>query len=259
MFKQRGEYDRMRKKLTLALVIVLFMFSMTKTPQASGYSSDIVVGATIEWRVDAAPNAAFNMFYTGGGDWIAQNGSSMVLNILNVGEDVEGRLELGNVTVIANDTEIAKDLTLGVWGTPTEWWPGLIVDVGQFNIESLNATAFSSAERVSGNYLNGTMTSHYDNISVGNVLMECIVFDYEQDPSGFGESQVTHLAYSLGSGLLVEASTSYSFGVPYYLEINLVEAGLPPVNPISEFIPIILAGALLAVVVIVYVLIRSRS
>lgn len=234
------------------------MFSMTKTPQASGYSSDVVVGSTIEWRVDAAPNDAFNMFYTGGGDWVAENGSSMVFSILNVGEDVGGRLEFGNVTVLANDTEIAKDLTLGVWGTPTEWWPGLIVDVGQFSIESLNATAYSSAERVSGNYLNGTMTSHYENISVGNVLMECIVFDYEQDPSGFGEPQVTQLAYSIGSGLLVEGSTSYSFGVPYNLEISLATS-LPPVNPISELYPVILAGAILAVVVIAYVIMSRRN
>lgn len=142
----------MRKRLTLVLVIALFMFSMTKTPQAAGYSSEIVIGSTMEWRVDVSPNDAFNMFYTGGGDWVAENGSSMTLSILNVGEDVGGLFELGNVTVLANDTEIAKDLTLGVWGTPTEWWPGLIVDVGQFSIESLNATAYSSAERVSGNY-----------------------------------------------------------------------------------------------------------
>ncbi len=249
----------MNKKLTLVLVIALFMISTTKTPQASGYSSDIVIGSTIEWRVDAAPSAAFNMFYTGGGGWIAENESSMTLTIENVGEDVGGLFEIGNVTVVANDTEIAKDLTLGVWGTPTEWWPGLIVDVGQFSIESLNATAFASAERVAGNYLNGTMTSHYDNFSVGNVLMECIVFDYEQDPSGFGEPQLTHLVYSIGSGLLVEASTSYSFGIPYNLEISLVDSSLPPVNPISELYPVILAGALIAVVVMVYVIVSRRS
>ncbi|MBY8997637.1 MAG: hypothetical protein KGD60_07890 [Candidatus Thorarchaeota archaeon] len=249
----------MRKKLILVLVVALFMFSMTKAPQASGYSSEIAIGSTIEWHVDGAPNDAFNMFYTGGGDWVAENGSSMTLSILNVGEDVGGRFELGNVTVIANDTEIAKDLTLGVWGTPTEWWPGLIVDVGQFSIESLNATAYASAERISGNYLNGTMTSHYENISVGNVLVECIVFDYEQDPSGFGEPQVTHLAYELGSGVLVEGRTSYSFGVPYNLEISLVGTGTPIVTPISELYLVLLTGALIAVVIVVYVIISRRS
>jgi len=246
----------MRRRM-ISVIIVLFMLSII-TPQASGYSSEIKIGAGIEWRIDTAPSDAFNMFYTGGGNWLAENGSSMKLSIYNIGEDVGGLLEIGNVTVIANDTEIAKDLTLGVWGTPTEWWPGLIVDIGEANIASLNVTAFASAERVSGNYLNGTMTSHYDSISVGNVLMECIIFDYEQDPSGYGEPQVTHLAYSLGSGVLVEASTSYSFGVPYNLEISLVVVSLPIVDYVLQQLPLILAGSLLVVVVLAYVILSRR-
>ena len=93
---------------------------------------------------------------------------------------------------------------------------------------------------------------------MGTVLTECIVFDYEHDPSGFGEPQVTHLAYALGSGVLVEASTSYSFGVPYILEISLVEVSLPTVNLPLEQLALILAGSLIAVVIVVYV-IRNRS
>jgi len=246
----------MRRRM-ISVIIALFMLSII-TPQSIGYSSEIAIGAGIEWRIDTAPRDAFNMFYTGGGNWLAENGSSMTLSIHNIGEDVGGLFEIGNVTVIANDTEIAKDLTLGVWGTPTEWWPGLIVDTGEANIASLNATAFASAERVLGNYLNGTITSHYDSISVGNVLIECIIFDYEQDPSGFGEPQVTHLAYSLASGVLVEASTSYSFGVPYILEISLVEVSLPIVDSVLEQLPLILAGSLLVVVVLAYFMMSRR-
>jgi len=226
------------------------MVSLTAS-QVWGYSSEITVGTEIEWQVDAAPSDAFNMFYTGGGDWLAENGSSMTFSVINIGEDVEGHFVIGNVPVISNDTEIAKDLTLGVWGL-TEWWPGLIVDVGQTAIHSLNATAYASAERVSGNYLNGTMTSRYENITVANTLIECIVFDFVQDYSGFGEPQETQLAYSMGSGVLVSANTSYSFGVPYNLQIRLLESGFPPVSPTIGIYPILIAGALLAVVVVVY-------
>jgi hypothetical protein len=243
---------------TLSLVITLFLISLMLVPRATGYSSEIVVESTIEWRVDAAPSDAFNMFFTEGGVWLAENGSSMTFTIQNIGNDIAGELAIGNVTVVANDTEIARDLTLGVWGTHTEWWPGLVIETGQSNIEVLNATAYSSAERVAGNYLNGTMTSHYDNISVGNVLIECIVFDFEQDPTGFGESQLTHLAYSLGSGVLVEARTSYSFGVPYNLEISLVELELPPAVSRPVLFPIILAGTVLLVMVVTYVLLSRR-
>ena len=239
------------------MVIALLMLSMT-TSQVFGYSSEITVGTEIEWHIDAAPSDAFNMFYTGGGDWLAENGSSMTFAVTNIGEDVEGQFVIGNVSVISNDTEIAKDLTLGVWGL-TEWWPGLVVDVSHTAIESLNATAYASAARVSGNFLNGTMTSRFENISVGNVLVECIVFNFVQDESGFGEPQVTQLAYSIGRGLLVSANTSYSFGVPYNLQIRLVGSGLPLVDPLSGFYPILIAGALLVVLVVVYGLLSRRS
>ncbi len=235
------------------------MFSMTMTPQTDGYSSEIENGKILEWRVEATPTSAFNLYYTNGGNWLAENGSLMRFSIQSVSDDVVGQLTIGNVSVVANDTEIAKDLTLGVWGTPTEWWPGLIVGVGESNIESLNATAFASAERVSGNFLNGTMTSHYENISVGNVQLECIVFDYEQDPSGFGDPQRTHLAYCLATGVLVEASTSYSFGVPYNLEISLEGSGTPLVEPQQGLYLLIIGGAVLGAVFISYVILSRRN
>lgn len=247
----------MRRK-TLTIMVLLCMLSITWTPRVIGYSQDITIGSIIEWSVDAAPAEPFNMFYSEGGFWLAENGSSMTFQIQSIGEDIVGQLSIGNVTVIANDTEIAKDLTFGVWGTPTEWWPGLIVDVGQQNIENLNATAFASAERVLGNYLNGTMMSYYDNISIGMTLIECIIFDYEQDPTGFGDPQITHLAYSVADGLLVEARTRYSFGVPYNLQIMLVSSGTPTDNSIFSPFPLILLGALLAAIVIIYVILSKR-
>ncbi len=242
----------------LSLLAVFFTIVLTFTPMVSGYSSDVIIGSTIEWRVEVAPNDAFNMYYSEGGFWAAENGSSMTFSIQSIGEDIVGRLTIGNISVIANDTEIAKDLTLGVWGTPTEWWPGLIIDVEEDSIEALNETAYASAERISGNYLNGTMTSHYDNISVGNTLIECIVFDYEQDPTVFGEPQITHLAYSLASGVLIEARTSYSFGVPYNLEISIMSLGPPTGDGYYYLTPIILLGLLLAVVVFVYIFLSRR-
>ncbi|MFW9974222.1 MAG: hypothetical protein ACFFDQ_03000 [Candidatus Thorarchaeota archaeon] len=246
------------ERKSLSLLAIFFTISLTLTPLAAGYSSDVIIGSTIEWRVEVAPNDAFNMYYSEAGFWVAENGSSMTFSIQSIGEDIVGRLTIGNISVIANDTEIAKDLTLGVWGTPTEWWPGLIVDVGQESMEILNETAYASAERVSGNYLNGTMTSRYENISVDNTLIECIVFDYEQDSTGFGEPQMTHLAYSLTNGVLIEARTSYSFGVPYNLEISIMSP-----EPITDdgwiiLYPVILLGILLVVLVVAYMVSHRR-
>lgn len=204
------------------MVVGLLSLSISSTPLALGYDPTIQVGNTLMWQIETAPSDAFNMFYTGGGDWLAQNETPFTFYISSVSDDVLGQLSIGNVSVQANDTDIAKDLTLGVWGTPTEWWPGLIVRNTQLAIDDLNETAYASAERVAGNYLNGTMESSIDTISLSSGDVTCIVFDYEQDPTGFGEPQRTHLAYSLLTGVLIEANTSYSFGTPYELVFRFV-------------------------------------
>ncbi len=244
---------------------MLFIFSMTSMPDVTGYSSEIQSGRAVTWQIESAPDVAFNMFYTGGGNWIAQADSMIGFGINELDDDVRGLLAIGNVTVLTNDTDIAKDLTLGVWGTPTQWWPGLFVKVGQSDIESLNSTAYGSAERVSGNYLNGTMISSYETISANNEQHQCIVFDYEQDPSGFGEPQRTHLAYSLDTGVLIEVNTSYSFGTPYELVFRFAGFVDPTVVDLiadpNSLIAIsgIVGGAILAVIVVAYIKLRRSN
>jgi hypothetical protein len=82
------------------------------------------------------------------------------------------------------------------------------------------------------------------------------VFDYEQDPPG---TQVTHLAYSLATGILVEADTSVTFGSTFRLKISLVEVDIPgpvdlTVDPGAMIVVVgIFGGGLLAIVVLVYI------
>lgn len=238
---------------------------MVSMPEVIGYSSEIQIGRAVTWQIESAPDVAFNMFYTEGGNWIAQADSLIGFGINDLDDDVRGLLAIGNVTVHTNDTDIAKDLTLGVWGTPTQWWPGLFVKVGQSDIESLNSTAYGSAERVSGNYLNGTMISSYETINANNEQHQCIVFDYEQDPSGFGDPQRTHLAYSLDTGVLIEANTSYSFGTPYelvfrfagFVDPTVVDLIADPTTIIA--ISGLMGGATLAVIVVVYIKLRRSN
>jgi hypothetical protein len=249
----------MRRKITLLMVMALLLVSISNTPQTIGYSSEIEAGDGIMWQIESTPSEAFNMFYTEGGYWLAQNESIISFGIDSFDDDVLGFLTIGNVSVLANDTNIAKDLTLGVWGTPTEWWPGLIVKVGQNDIDILNETAYASAERVLGNYLNGTMESGYETINdVNEQPHQCLVFDYVQDPTGFGDPQRTHLAYSLDTGILIEANTSYSFGTPYELAFRFAGVATPTiVDLIADPGPIItimgiFGGVLVAVVVLVF-------
>ncbi|MHA2198475.1 MAG: hypothetical protein ACXABN_01270 [Candidatus Thorarchaeota archaeon] len=256
----------MRKGITLLMIVTLLFVSLSSIPQAMAYSSEVEPGHGIMWEIESTPNDAFNMFYTGGGNWLAENESTIFFGVTSVGEDVIGSLTIGNVTVLANDTNVAKDLTLGVWGTPTEWWPGLIIEVGQSEIENLNETAYASAERAVGNYLNGTMVSSYDTITdASDQQHQCIIFDYEQDPTGFGEPQISHLAYSIDTGILIEANTSYSFGVPYELAFRFAGVATPTIVDLTAdwggFIAYlgIAGGIFAAVVVLVFWKLSKRS
>ena len=55
------------------MVVGLLSLSISSTPLALGYDPTIQVGNTLMWQIETAPSDAFNMFYTGGGDWLAQN------------------------------------------------------------------------------------------------------------------------------------------------------------------------------------------
>lgn len=242
----------MKEKNTLILVVILLTLFVNTTPQSDGFATGIQTSTNYRWHVKTAPSVGFS-FFMNDGAWIAENDSMMMFRVNNVGEDIEGVLTIGNTSLTTTDTNISIDLTLGVWGF-TAWLPGLFVKVGQSNIDSLNETAYAAAERVQDNYLNGTMTSRYDNITIDSISMECIIFDYEQDSTAFGEPQVTHLAYDLDTGVLVEARTSYWWGAPSPLYILELELDLSAsVNP-----PFILFGLGAAVIVALVVIVVAR-
>jgi hypothetical protein len=247
----------MKKRIALALIVTMFVLPVNAISQTNGFSFLIENGSGAIWDVEIATN--FTMWFTGGGYCAVENESIMTFIIDSVADDVYGTLNIGNVTVSTNDTMTAIDLALGFWPS---WLPGLFVEVGQENIKSLNETAYAAAERVSGNWMNGTMSSQFENISVGQTPQECIVFDYEQDPPG---TQVSHLAYSLATGVLVEADTSVTIGNPYRLVITLRELGFP--TPVDFTVGIgtiivfsgIIGGGMLAAIVIVYIRLGRQS
>ncbi len=58
-------------------------------------------------------------------------------------------LNIGNVSIMANDTDVARDLVLGV-GIFSGFEPGLFVETGVSNFNELNASAYTSANSHSG-------------------------------------------------------------------------------------------------------------
>jgi hypothetical protein len=206
----------------------------------------------ISWTVVNCPDVPFSLYWSGQGYWLAQPGSDMHLTVLAVRDDIWGTVTLGNKTWNANDTDISKDLTLGVWGV-TPWLPGLIVITGEMNLRELNETAYESARRVAGNYLNGTMSSYYQLMTVRGIAYSCLVFEYHQDQTSFGQPQETYLAYDTATGLLVRGNTSYSFDTPYRLAIELSSIYLP-----ASVVPFVLVWLSLGMLLVVLAYIRWR-
>ena len=218
----------MSKKSRFEVVILILMIGMSGIGVSTAYATEIGpaedLATTVVWQVLQAPQTAFQSFWTGGGYWIVEQPANMTFAVGEINEDAIGSLTLGNMTVLTNDTMIARDLTLGVWGA-VEFSPGLFIKTDTSAIEELNDTAFASAERIQGNYLNGTMHSYLDNYTFRDIEYESIFFEYQQDPTISGTPQHTQLVYSLSSGILLYANTSYYFGEPsepYHLEIEFV-------------------------------------
>lgn len=208
---------------------------------------------TVNWRMVEVPELAVQWGWTGEGAWFAESGNIMSFTITTLDEYITGDLTIGNFTIEANNTDAARELVLGVWGL-TPFFPGLVVTISQDNLDDLNVTAYASAERVQGNYLNGTMESSYEPVVVGGTSYDCIVFDYEQDPSGFGEPQRTYLAYDTLTGILVRANTSVTIVNEYILILEL-ESILPP----GPDMLLIMGGlSVVAIVVIVIVVVKRR-
>lgn len=247
----------MKKKLYISFLLILCFLTTSVSGVTNDYSPELIPrpeGPTIvTWNLIATPETPFSLFFSGQGAWIAESGSQMNFTINEVNEDIEGELELGNITLLSNDTDIAKDLVLGVgvFGEAA-WLPGFVVEIGQDNFDSLNETAHASASRVTGNYMNGTMTSSYEQMTVTGVIYESIIFEYMQDDTGFGEPQRTQLAYDLNTGILIWANTSFRFDVPYHLELEL-QSYTYPTDGIPTTLAFLVVGSIIIVVVIVYV------
>lgn len=241
----------MINKTIIALVITSLVFSpiMASTEYHRSLEPTPDGKTTISWNIEESPDVPFEWGWTGEGAWIAEEGSSMTFSIDNISDVIEGTLHIGNLSVDTNDTTIARELVIGVWGV-TPFFPGLVVPIGDANMENLNETARESAERVSGNYMNGTMNLSKKTIESHGLEYDCITFDYQQDPTEYGEPQITHLAYDLETGVLVWANTSYSFSTPYTLCLSLEMITSPSPNSVLALIGIAVVSVISLIVII---------
>ncbi|MEM2143096.1 MAG: hypothetical protein QXQ81_07570 [Candidatus Thorarchaeota archaeon] len=233
----------MKITLLVATFFVIAMLPVTVAAQTGGYSPVVLPGAlnapVISWKVLKAPSVPFMLYFSGNGTWIADEGSILTFEILSVGTDVRGRVSLGNRTWVANDTDLALDLVLGVWGA-VMWMPGLVVPVGEDAFRVMNTTAYAASNRTYGNYMNGTMSSYVGSVTVAGRTYNCISFNYTQDPIIFGSPQKTVLSYDLSTGILVYSHTEFTFVAEYVLELELTSVDNPRIAVVGVAVAVML-------------------
>jgi hypothetical protein len=251
-----------RNPIIISLIIMSFLV-VNASANGNGYSSIITPtesgNTIITWNVVDSPEAAVAWGWSGEGAWFVETGGKMNFTVTEVGNNyITGTLGIGNFSIEANNSDIARELVYGVWGL-TPFFSGLVVKIGEENLAELNETAYASAARVSGNYLNGTMKSSYGTVNVNSRSYNCIIFEYEQDSSGFGEPQVTYLAYDTETGVLVKGNSSFHFGdpwLPYSLIVELESISVPRID-----MTLILVGAgvgVVALVIIIVVIMKKK-
>ncbi len=253
----------MKKKEIFAFTILISVLSMNMIVGSMAYALDIHPAedrtTIVNWQVTQAPQTAFNLYFTGAGYCLIEADSTLSFTVGDINGDVEGLLTIGNVSIMMNDTDVSRDLVLGV-GIFSAFEPGLFVETGVSNFNDLNASAYTSAERVSGNWMNGTMTSSYGNVTIGDSEFEAITFDYEQDTPFAGDPQRTRLIYDINTGVLLYANTSYWFGAgsePYWLEIEFMEIAYSGPFPLTTIYYVIIASII--VVILIAIVVRQRK
>jgi hypothetical protein len=243
--------------LFIALLVVSTLLVGVKA-SADDYHSSLIPGedgyTTLSWTIVEAPKDAFGLYWMEGGAFLATNGSTMSFTITEIDTYIEGELTIGNFTGVANNTEVAQDLLLSVWGL-TPFFPGLVVKIGEDHFGTLNETAYAAAEHLPGNYVNGTMESSYETLTIGGVDYDCLVFDYEQDPPIWGEPQETYLAYHLDTGVLIRAVTSVSFMQPYKLVLEFKSL----TTPIPSILILGAIGGGILIVIVILVIVKMRK
>jgi hypothetical protein len=249
--------------MTLAMLVIILQPTLVLT--ASGYSTVLQPqeygNTVITWSVIDAPEHSFGWWgpdFVFVGNWLATDGSKMTFEVTRIGESgtyLTGSLSLGNLTITTNNTEIANNLILGLSGLTT-WFPGLVIPIGEGSIQTQNQTAYAAAARVPGNWLNGTVESWYENLTVSGTEYDCIAWNFTQDPTLYGKPQTTYLAYDLATGVLVECNTTYTFDFPYIFALQLDSIQTPQ----SISIPMIalVAGGVGGLVIVALVVLKKR-
>ncbi len=255
----------MKYRLCATLVLAVVFLQPLLIPTAQGYSTILQPqgygNTTITWTIIDAPEQAFGWWGPGFvflGKWIAEDGTKMTYEITEVGGSnryLTGNLVLGNLSISTNNTEIANNLILGLSGL-VSWSPGVAIPVSGDSIQKENTTAYAAVERASGNWLNGTLQSRYENITVNGIEYECIVWDFIQDPVLYGKPQITTLAYDLATGVLVRGNSTYTFDVPYILVLELDFISIP--QPVDVGTISLIIGGLGVGVILVLVLLKRK-
>ncbi len=181
----------------------------------------------LHWRITNVTEEVVEFGFGSGNYWQARTGQELTFKIHEIAnDDPHGLLNIGNLTLLANDSRIAAELVFSIW----PWFPGLVSHL------DWNAVDQEANDAALSFFMNGSL----EIITTSTTK----TYVYHQGPWG---NQNTTLVYDLTTGILLAGYTEFFFLNDYHLGIEfLILTQSPP-----ELATWVFATVLLFVLIII--------
>jgi hypothetical protein len=224
-----------------ALTVVL-LWAQPASAQTLQYAQGLHPNALstpkLHWRITNVTSEVVEFGFGSGAFWKTRAGQPLTFEIQEITNDeLYGLFTIGNLTMLANDTRIAGELTFSIW----PWFPGLVSHLDWTNVDQ------DATDAASGYFLNGSLDI--------TTTPTTKTYVYHQGPFG---NQNTTLVYDISSGILLSAYTEVFFLNDYHLGIEFITQTQNPTNLTTMLFVGILAIAIV-VVSVSYIILRFRK
>ena len=231
--------------LTLSAICVLstlLIWVQSTTAQDLSYAPALFPNSfstpKLHWQITNVTAEMVEFGYGSGSFWQGQAGQSLTFEIQQIlDNELHGSFTIGNLTLPANDSRIAAELTLSIW----PWFPGLVSNLDWNTVDQEANDAANSF------YMNGSL----DIYSTTTTRTYC----YHQGPWG---NQNTTLVYDVNSGILLAAYTEVFFLNDYHLGIEFTNITQKPTN-LTAFLFTGTLGIVVIILILGFLINRSRS
>lgn len=237
----------MKNKIVIGFCFVFVLTSVLlwipqTTAQNISYAPGLYPNAfsspKLHWKIKNVTNEVVEFGFGSGTFWQAQAGLALTFEIKEIANDeIFGVFTIGNLTLLANNSQIAAELVFSIW----PWFPGLVSHL-DWNTVDQDATDAATTF-----FMNGSL----DILTTSTTKS----YIYRQGPWG---NQNTTLVYDLVSGILLSAYTEFFFLNDYHLGVDFITLTQTRTSLVTVLFVVILAIVFI-ITIFCILIIRLRS